>query len=163
MKTVDKILATIQESIETDIFLDVETDKVEIKDLSSGESWKELYKSICAFLNTEGGIVIVGINEKDKKYRLTGTDPVVNEAKLKAICTVFKDYKGKELDLSEFFPPIEIKDFPTNDISSIKRHRVCIIYVEKLPEDKKFVFYESISYRRNITGDHKIKKEDISA
>ena len=33
MKAVDKILATIQESIETGIFLDVETDKVEIKDL----------------------------------------------------------------------------------------------------------------------------------
>lgn len=163
MKAVDKILATIQESIETDIFLDVETDKVEIKDLSSGENWKELYKSVCAFLNTEGGIIIVGINEKDKKYRLTGTDPTENEAKFKAICTIFKDIKGKELDLAEFFPPIEIKELPTNDNSCIKRHRVCVIYIEKLPEDKKFVFYEGVAYRRNITGDHKIKKEDIDA
>ena len=163
MKAVDKILATIQESIETGIFLDVETDKVEIKDLSSGESWKELYSSICAFLNTEGGIVIVGINEKEKKYRLTGTDPVKNESKFKEICIKFQDAQGKKLDLSEFFPPMEIKDFPTNDTHSIKRHRVCIIYVEKLPEDKKFVFYEGTAYRRNITGDHKIKKEDIVA
>ena len=91
MKAVDKILATIQESIETNVFLDVETDKVEIKDLSSGDNWKELYKSVCAFLNTEGGIVIVGINEKEKKYRLTGVDPLINEAKLKANCSAFKD------------------------------------------------------------------------
>jgi predicted HTH transcriptional regulator len=163
MKAVDKILATIQESIETGVFLDVETDKVEIKDLSSGDNWKELYKSVCAFLNTEGGIIIVGINEKEKKYRLTGVDPLINEAKLKAICTAFKDFKGQETDLAEYFPPMEIKDFPTIQSSPIKHHRVCVIYVEKLPEDKKFAFYEGVAYRRNITGDHRIKKEDIEA
>ena len=39
--------------------------------------------------------------------------------------------------------------------------RVCIVYVEKLPDDKKYVLYDSEAYERKLSGDHRIAKVNI--
>ncbi len=156
MKIVDKILIQIQDCIEKDYFKDLETEKFELKDLSSGDEWKELYKTICAFLNTSGGIVIIGIKEnKDKsKYIFTGFNSD-NESKLKEIPKQFTYDTGLQIILTEFIRPdlFEIVDFMGG--------RVCILYIEKLPEDKKYIMYSGNAYERKLTGDHKILKAEI--
>jgi ATP-dependent DNA helicase RecG len=94
MSIVKKTLEVVKECIIENNFKELETDKIEIKDLSTNSDWNELYKSVCAFLNTNGGNIIIGINEnkKNKKYKLTGFN-YNNENKLKEIIKQFFDQK----------------------------------------------------------------------
>jgi ATP-dependent DNA helicase RecG len=156
MKIVDKILSQLQECIEKETFKELETEKIELKDLSGGEDWKELYKSVCAFLNTQGGIIIIGIKETPIKdaYRLTGFDSN-NENKLKELPKQFTTDDGASVDLRDYIRTdlFEIIDFMDK--------RVCVLYIEKLPDDKKFIMYSGNAYERKLTGDHKISDVNI--
>lgn len=152
MKKIEKVLKALENCLQNNQFESIETEKIELKDLSTGGSWKQLYISACAFLNTDGGIIIVGVNEKNKKYKLTGYDEG-NENKIKDLRKKFTNEKNKNLDLADYFPAFEIHN--------LLDKKVCVIYVENLPEDKKFVFYEKTAYKRQLTGDHKISEEKI--
>ncbi len=70
---------------------------------------------------------------KSNKYKLTGFDDN-NEGKIKELTTKFTDENGNKLDLKNYFPAFEIHD--------LLDKRVCVIYVDNLPEDEKFIFYE---------------------
>ena len=154
MKVTDNILKQLEECLTTGIYKPLETDKIELKDLSGGDEWKELYKSACAFLNTQGGIIIIGVKETNTAYQFHGFN-ANNENKLKELPKQFTNDSGHAINLSEFIRPdlFEILDFMNG--------RVCIVYVEKLPEDKKYVLYNGEAYERKLTGDHKIKKTEI--
>lgn len=156
MKALDQILLSLKECITDGTFKELETQKVELKDLSGGDDWKELYKSVCAFLNTQGGMVIIGVKENsDKsKYLFTGYNSN-NENKLKALPKQFTNDNGQPINLEEYIRPdlFEIHDFLTG--------RICILFIEKLPEDKKFVMYNGTAYERKLTGDHKLQKNDV--
>jgi len=156
MKPVDKIVLKLEECIKSGSFVELETEKVELKDLSGGDDWKELYKSICAFLNSQGGIIIIGVKEdpKNKQYYFRGFNSN-NENKLKEIPSKFTTDAGQSLDLTEFIRPdlFEIRDFLDG--------RICILYVEKLPEDKKFVMFDNAAWERKLTGDHRISPQNI--
>ena len=39
--------------------------------------------------------------------------------------------------------------------------QVCVVYVEKLPEDKKYVMYQGHAWERKLTGDHKISPATV--
>lgn len=156
MREIDKILLQIEQHIQNSTYTSFETDKLELKDLSGGGDWKELYKSVCAFLNTKGGIVIVGIKEdtQNKQLKFTGYNPN-NESKIKDLPKIFTDDEGKKLDLTEYVNPnwIEIKPFLSGQIA--------LIFVEKLPDEEKFIFFEKNAYERQGTGDHKIDERKI--
>src|SRR3989304_2651795 len=132
MKTIEKILTQIELCITQNKYEPVETDKIELKDLSGGVS-AELYKSTCAFLNAEGGMIIIGIHEdaSNKKYVLKGYNPEIENA-LKELSKKFTREDNSPVDLSNSFPTYEIKEFMDS--------RVCIVYIEKLDEEQKYVF-----------------------
>lgn len=155
MRAIDKILAQIEACITQKKYEVIETDKVELKDLSGGVS-AELYKSACAFLNAEGGMIIIGIHEsqKDKDYSFKGYNPQIETA-LKELPKQFKTQQGQPLDLTLFFPNFEIRDFMGG--------KICALYVEKLDEEQKYVFYKGEAYKRKITGDHKLTPSEIEA
>ncbi|MBV6442355.1 MAG: hypothetical protein EPGJADBJ_04066 [Saprospiraceae bacterium] len=156
MKEVNNILSKLESHIKIGTFEQLESDKIELKSLADGSDWNELYKSVCAFLNTEGGIVIVGIREKNRTYSFSGYKGEQNEEeKIKSLSTIFTDENGERLILNEQFPQIEIVPFLDG--------RVCVIYIEKLPEDKKYVFLKGEAYCRKMTGDHKITPQQIQA
>ena len=152
MREIDKILFQLEEHIYTGTYSNIKTDKFELKDLSTGGDWKELYKSVCAFLNTRGGILVIGVKEdvQKKQFRFTGFDASNNENKIKELPKQFKNDEGKAIDLTEFIRPdlVELKPFVTG--------QVCIVFVEKLPDEEKYVFYNNEAYERRITGDHRI-------
>ncbi len=161
MNFINKTLRTLEECISTQTYVELETERFELKDLSTNTNWTELYKTVCAFLNTNGGIIVVGIkdkgNEKDKNkkhYQFKGFN-YDNEANLKEIGTKFTDKQGRSFDLRPYFPPAEIRDFNSG--------KIALIYVEKLPDDEKFVYFEGLAYTRKITGDHVISQAEIKA
>ena len=158
MKYIDNILQKLENCIGSQTYEPIETEKLEIKDLSNSTDWSELYKSVNAFLNTQGGIVIIGIKEdsKNKQYKFTGFSPN-NEPKIKELPKQFTSNEKKEINLSEYIRPetMELRPFLTGHI--------CLIFVEKLPEDQKYVYYKEKAYERQMTGDHLIPPEKILA
>ena len=105
MDIVEKNLAIIANCINSCQYKEVETERFELKDLSAG--WgKDWYKSVCSFLNTNGGVIVIGIRDNNninpKNYKFNGyTNSEKNENHLKQeLPKFFTDIEGKELDLS---------------------------------------------------------------
>ncbi len=155
MRAIDKILSQIEDCIKQNKYEVIETDKVELKDFSGGVS-AELYRSACAFLNAEGGTIIIGVHEstEDKRYSFKGYNPQIENA-LKELPKQFRSQQNHPLDLSLSFPSPEIRDFMGG--------KICVVYVEKLDEEQKYVFYKGEAYKRKITGDHKLTAVELEA
>lgn len=158
MDLIDKNLNIIADCIRNNMYKEVETHRFELKDLSGG--WgKDWYKSVCAFLNTNGGIVVIGINDNDRvkphSYKLTGyANSKDNENHLKQeLPKKFTDSTGKPIDLSTYISKFEIRDFLGG--------KIAIIYVEELAADEKFAYYNGEAYTRKLTGDYPLTKTEI--
>ncbi len=159
MNTVDQILHRLSELITLQQFVDLNSNCVELKPVpADGGQWKELHKTLNAFLNTRGGIVILGVTEEgtgpQRRYKITGWMPHA-EPKLKEFSRLFTDRKGINQDLSDSFPHPEIR--------TVLGKQVAVVYVDELAADRKFVFLQGDAYRRVMTGDHKIGDRDIES
>jgi predicted HTH transcriptional regulator len=156
MREIDKILLQVEEHINSGTYFNVETDKIDLINLSSESDLKELYKTTCAFLNTKGGIIVIGLKDDstNKQIKFTGFN-TNNESKLKNLTSLFTDEDKRQIDLTDYIrlDLIEIKPFLTGQI--------CLLFIEKLPDELKYVFYNEEAYERQGTGDHKIPKEKI--
>ena len=159
MNVVDRILIKLAELIQQGRFEELETEGLEIKPVpAEGGEWKERHKSINAFLNTRGGIIILGVKEEgagpNRRYVVTGWREHA-EPNLKEIPKLFTDRKGAVQDLSDCFPPMELRD--------LLGQRVAVLYVDELASDRKYVFYRGAAYKRILTGDHKISDADVES
>ena len=157
MREIDKILNQLEDCIKNKTYTALETEKVELKPMPPTiKEAKSLLESVCAFLNTNGGILIVGIQENiktpNKNYELKGYKED-GESILKEIGKRFTDKDFNKLDLSEFILNYEIRGFLDS--------RICVVYIDKLPEDLKYAFLDKIAYRRSLTGDYKISEHQV--
>lgn len=161
MDFIGKQLDIIARCIEQNTYEEVETDRLELKDLSAG--WGvDCYKSVCAFLNTNGGVLVIGIRDRDnppkgtpKSYKFTGYDNSKdNENHLKQVLPKkFTDKEGVPIDLTAHISRFEIRDFLGG--------RVALVYIEELDSEQKYVYYEGGAYVRKLTGDHLLDKTAI--
>ena len=157
MNPIDKILNRLEYCIENGAYEKVETDKYELKDNSHTTSdWKEVYKTSNAFLNTSGGIIFIGIHEdaEGKKYTFKGFD-YRNEEKVKELPKQFTNEKGEKLNLELYFPSYEIREFLSGQI--------LLIFVDALPDDEKFAYFNGKAFERLLTGDHQVSPHKIKA
>jgi predicted HTH transcriptional regulator len=144
---IQNCIERIDKALLSETFLDIESGKIELKDLSSGGEWTSLKESVCAFLNTEGGIVICGVRERNKKYILNGFDRN-NESKIIDLQRrSFKDDSVNFLDLSEYI---------FFDYYQIQSKDILVIAVYPLSDDLKFVSYNQKYYERKLTQDQEI-------
>lgn len=157
MKYIEKILTEIEGHIKANTYKALETNNIEFKDLSSSGSWDQLYISVCSFLNTQGGIVIIGIQEdiKKKQFKFTGYNPN-DENKIKEISAKINSIDGSPVDLIDYIQLNAV------DIIPFLTGHVCVLYIEKLPLDRKYVFFKEFAYERQLTGDHRISTEKIN-
>ncbi len=159
MKPIDHVLTKLSDLIQQGRFAELETDWLEIKPVPvDGGEWKERHKSVNAFLNTRGGILVLGVKEEgagpSRRYVLSGWKDHA-EPNLKELSKLFMDRKGVKQDLNDCFPPMEIRD--------ILGERIAIVYVDELPADRKFVFLNGLAYKRSLTGDHKITDREVES
>lgn len=152
-------MAQVADCIQNNYFRAVETEKVELKPTPPNlKGAATLLESICAFLNTNGGIIVLGIKEGQsggkKYYELKGYLDDFEEP-LKLLGKQFTDKDHNAFDVSEYIVGHEIREFLDK--------RVCIVYIDKLPDDLKFAFYDKKAYTRQLTGDHEIAADKIVA
>lgn len=159
MNNIDQLLTKLADLIQQGRFAELETEGLEIKPVpADGGEWKELHKSLNAFLNTRGGLLLLGIKEEGtgpaRRYTLSEWKDHA-EPNLKQFAGLFTDRKGVKLDLGDCFPGMQIRE--------ILGKRVAVVYVNELAADRKFVFLHGTAYKRLLTGDHKISERDIEA
>jgi predicted HTH transcriptional regulator len=156
---VDTVLTRLAILIEERRYEPLETDALEIKPVpGDGASWRERHKSVNAFLNTRGGILLLGFKEEgqgpDRRWVFTGWREQAEE-KLKEFSRVFFNRTGTPLDLRESFPEMQLRPFMNGHFA--------VVYVDELPSDQKYVFYRGEAWRRLLTGDHKISDLEIES
>ena len=152
-ETIDLIL----KSIKSNQFIDVEKTKVELKDLSTGGDWTSLKETICAYLNTDGGIVIAGVRERSKKYILSGFDRN-NESKIIELQkSAFKNDNEVFIDLANniYFDycPISLDNAEVD---------LMVIAVYPLSDDLKYISFNGTYYERKLTQDKEIPLSKIN-
>ncbi len=157
MDDLTSFLAQLQALVEQGRFEELESDTIELKPCpSTGQDWSERFKSVNAFLNTRGGLLILGIKEEGKgserKYVVTGYDNSA-ENKLSEMRNIFTDSEKKLLDLTEHLPPTEMHSFMGT--------RIAVQRVDALPAQQRFVFFKTDAYKRQLTGDIKIKQAEL--
>lgn len=144
---IDDTLARIASSLRDGKFIDLENSRVELKDLSTGGDWISLHETICAYLNTDGGIVVCGVRERGKNYSLTGFNRN-NEGNLKRLHSeIFKDDRGVLIDISDriYFEYYSLLD-----------KEVVVIEVLPLTDDLKYAQFDQEYFERKLTQDCKI-------
>jgi len=155
-KEIKEILFKLERSIKEDNFLDMEGTKVELKDVSSTKGqWKYLHETVCAYLNSDGGVIICGVRERDKKYTFTGFNRN-NESKIIDLQkSVFKNDHDVFIDLSNniYFDYVPFLD-----------GEIVVIFVYPLSEDLKYVKFYDKHFERKLTQDRiislsKLKKQ----
>lgn len=156
-EAMDSLLRRLHQLIASGLFEELESDTLEIKPAPSEKgSWNEVARSACAFLNTRGGVVILGIKEEGegpaRKYVFQGWHPHA-EPRLRELHKQFCDRKGESLNLAAAFPPPMLKSFMGG--------QVAIQLVDELPADQKFAFFKGQAYRRRLTGDTRISDAEI--
>jgi predicted HTH transcriptional regulator len=133
----------------------LETDWLEIKPVpSTGNAWDSIRDSICAFLNTRGGVVILGIKDQQdptRHFTFAGYTEA-NSGNLSALRSAFKDAKGNPMDVEDCLL-IEIKQFCTGQIA--------IVRVSALSEDRKFCFYRDEARERIADRDERMPKHRV--
>ena len=157
MDDLSTLLAQLATLVTQARFEELESDTIEFKSCpSNNQDWSECYKSVNAFLNTRGGMLIMGVKEvgqgPDRKYVFSGYDAAA-ESKLVEMRKAFTDSEKRILDLTEYLPPTEIRSFMGG--------RIAVQRVDELPADKRFVFLKGTAYKRQLTGDHAIKQGEL--
>lgn len=153
-----ELLDKLQTLVEQSSFEELESDTIELKPCAStGQDWSERHKSVNAFLNTRGGALILGVKEQgqglNRKYVISGYDASSENQLAEMRNKIFTDSEKRLLDLTEYLPPTEV-------ISFIGK-RLAIQRVDALPADKRFVFFKNEAYKRQLTGDMKVKQQEI--
>lgn len=147
------ILNKLERCVREGAYESLETDWLEIKPVpSSGGAWDNIRDTVCSFLNTRGGVVILGIKDEQQPSRhFTFTGYTENNSgNLSMLRSVFKDAKGNPMEVGDCLI-VEVKSFATGQLALVR--------VSALPEDRKFCFYRGEAFERIADRDEKITRQ----
>lgn len=161
---IDAIISKLKAQLTGDArYQPLETEWLEIKRVppTQGE-WDSICESICAFLNTRGGVLLLGVREEmraPKKYELTGWKEDA-ENKLKSFRDAFTDFRMEKLDIGEEIGLLaDQRAFL--EIRPVLGKNIAILTVNELPPERKPCLYKETAYRRVGTGDQSLDANDL--
>lgn len=135
MDDLDKILNRLESCVRRGTYESLETDWLEVKPVpATGNAWDSIRESICAFLNTRGGVVLLGLKDEQKPHRhYTFTGYTEDQSgQLSELRKHFKDARRNLMDVGEFIR-FEVRPFIDG--------QVALVRVSSLPEDRKFCLF----------------------
>jgi len=98
MESLTQVLNRLEFCVRNGTYESLETDWLEVKPVpATGNAWDSIRKSICAFLNTRGGVVILGIKDEQKPHRHCYTED--NCGQLSQLRQHFKDARRNPMDV----------------------------------------------------------------
>ncbi len=103
-----------------ELLLRGESEIIEFK--KSLSEWKEIVETVSAFSNTKGGIIVVGVDDKRKGYRISVGKNTIEDLTNKILTN------------------IDPKIYPEITIESIEDIKLILIKVEKFPYDVVLAF-----------------------
>ncbi len=154
---IKEILSDIEDCILTNQYRRIESEIIELKNYGhkGTVNWDSVMESVCAFLNTDGGIIIMGIKEDDKSehkhYEVKGFN-FNNESSLKEALKTFRDDADHPKDIMRLIQ-LEQREF--------MNQKIMIMFVDALAYDEKYVFYKGVAYKRIMQSDEHITQHDI--
>lgn len=156
MDPLANILSRLEACVRQGSYESLETDWLEIKPVpATGNAWDNIRKSVCAFLNTRGGVVLLGVKDEQgppRRFTFTGYTEN-NSSNLEALRRdAFTDANRHPLDVSECLR-VEVRSFVTGQIALVR--------VSTLPEDRKYCFYRNEAFERVADRDDRIPKNVV--
>ena len=155
MDSLTPILNKLELCVQQSRWESLETDWLEIKPVpATGNAWDNIRDSICAFLNTRGGVVVLGIKDEQQPHRhftFTGYTET-NSGNVSLLRSAFKDVKGNPMDVGDCLM-VEVRSFSTGQIA--------VVRVSALPEDRKFCLCREEARERMADRDEKIPKHRV--
>jgi len=117
-------------------------------------------KSICAFLNTDGGILMIGIHDKDNKKKVVGIEReiLLNKEKLPSIDNylLYLHDKIESCISGKFFEFINIS------VVLYKSKSLCIVKVKKLP-NRDSAYFSKNKYFTRVGNSTRLREgEDLA-
>ena len=155
MDTLTLILNKLELCVRQGSWDSLETDWLEIKPVpATGNAWDSIRDSVCAFLNTRGGVVVLGIKDEQRPHRhftFTGYSET-NSGNLSALRSDFKDAKNNPIPVGDCLM-VEVRPFASGQIA--------VVRVSPLPEDRKFCFHRGEARERVADRDEKIPRHRV--
>lgn len=153
---IDSILDRLADLVKQEQFEQLESDTIEIKPIPADHgSWKERYISCCSFMNTRGGILILGIKEshKDgkKKYIFSGYDGTCEE-KLRELFSGYTNRDLSKLDTTDIF---------SSEVRPFLDGKIVLVFVDELNASQKYAFFDKNAYKRELSSDVRIKQIEL--
>lgn len=146
------ILERLESCVRDRTWASFETQGLEIKPIPpTGGAWHSLAQSVCAFLNTSGGLIILGVKDEGRPHRhFSFPSPGYteqNSGQLSALIEKFTDSEARPLPVAEWVR-LEARNFHSG--------QVAVLRISALGEDKKFCRYQGVAYRRVLDRDELI-------
>jgi ATP-dependent DNA helicase RecG len=155
MDDLGNILNRLESCVRRETYESLETDWLEVKPVpATGNAWNSIRESICAFLNTRGGVVLLGLKDEQKpnrRYVFSGYTED-QSGQLSDLRNHFKDARRNPMDIGEFIR-FEVRPFMDG--------QVALVRVSALPEDRKFSLFREVAYERVADRDEQIAKTRV--
>ena len=151
---IKEVLAEIEDCVLTKQYRRIESEVIELKSYGhkGTVNWDSVMETVCAFLNTDGGIIIMGIKEVvNKHYEVNGFN-FQNEDSLKEALKTFKDDTNHS---KEIFRLVQLEQ------REFMNEKIMLLFIDPLSYDEKYVFYKDAAYRRIMGSDEHIPVHDI--
>lgn len=152
-----QILRQLEACVTEGRYQSLETDWLEVKSVpSSRGQWDSICESVCAFLNTRGGTVVLGIKEEQgppRRFVFTGYDETQSE-NVRRIRQAITDKTGKAIELIEHV---------SEHVEPFMGGQVALVQVVPLSDDRRFAFYKGEAWERSLDGDKRIPPDRVDA
>ena len=104
MEDLIRILDRLESCVSRETYESLETDWLEVKPVpATGNAWDSIRESVCAYLNTRGGVVLLGIKDEQKPKRRYVFNGYTEDqsGQLSELRKHFKDARSNPVDVSE--------------------------------------------------------------
>ncbi len=141
--------------IYSDVFPDIESDEIEYKSASGGFP-KDFWKTYSAFANSGGGVIVLGVKEKNNKFHFDGLSDELIEKYKKEFWNNVNNPTNISVNL---LTNQDVKEY------SIEGSKVLAFHIPVADRTKKPVYLTlnplKNTYKRNYEGDYLCRDEEV--